>query len=142
MALTGLCTGCADSPQPQLYPVRGRITLDGQPLPRGSVSLRSLTPGVWDQPTGVIEPPGQYTIYTNRRAGAPPGSYRVVVFATESAAKAPGGLHPEIPKSLLPNQYNHPEQSPLRLEVVAKPSPQAYDLQLQENPKSETRNPK
>src|SRR4051812_3459661 len=66
------------------YPVRGKITLDGQPLPRGSVTLRPETPQAGHQPTGMIEPAGEYVVYTNRRAGAPPGSYKVVVFATEA----------------------------------------------------------
>src|SRR5689334_17952943 len=122
--------GCYRQPQEVFYPVRGKITLDGQPLARGSVSLRPETQNAGHQPTGMIEPAGEYVVYTNRRAGAPPGSYKVVVFATEAAASASGVANPGLPKSLVPVRYNHPNQTPLRLEVVAKPAASVYNLEL------------
>jgi hypothetical protein len=128
--------GCSGPPQEVLYPVRGRISLDGRPLPRGAVSLRAESAKAWHQPTGTIEPSGDYVIYTNRRPGAPPGSYRVVVMATEAAAKSSGAAHPGLPKSLVPVRYNQPQRSPLRLEVVAKPASKAYDLELTSHEKS------
>lgn len=122
--------GCRQPPQEVFYPVRGKITLDGQPLPRGSVTLRSESQPAGHQPTGLIGPPGEFVVYTSRRAGAPPGSYRVVVFATEAAAGAAGTAHPGLPKSLIPARYNRPEQTPLRLEVAAAPAATSYTLEL------------
>lgn len=122
--------GCHRQPQEVFYPVRGKITLDGKPLPRGSVTLRPETQEAGHQPTGMIEPAGEYVVYTNRRAGAPPGSYKVVVFATEAAASAGGAAHPGLPLSLVPVRYNRPEETPLRLDVVAKPAAGVYNLEL------------
>lgn len=122
--------GCSRQPREILYPVRGRITLDGQPLPRGSLSLRPESKTNWHQPTGMIEPAGEYVVYTNSRVGAPPGSYRVVVFATEAATTPSGAANPGLPKSLIPIRYNEPHESPLRLDVVAQPASKAYDLEL------------
>ncbi len=122
--------GCNGKPRDVLYPVRGKITLDGKPLPRGSVSLRPETHEAGHQPTGMIEPAGEYVVYTNRRAGASPGSYKVVVFATEAAAGAGGAAHPGLPQSLVPVRYNRPEETPLRLEVVAEPAAGVYNLEL------------
>jgi len=130
--LSGLLAsiGCEGEPQDLLYPVRGRITFDGRPLPRGSVTLRPESNASWHQPTGIIEPAGEYVIYTNRRAGAPPGSYKVVVFATEAATNSSGAPHPALPTSIVPARYNLSEQTPLRLDVVAQPASKAYDLEL------------
>jgi hypothetical protein len=125
-----LGTGCRPAGEP-LLPVSGRITLDGRPLPRGSVTLRSEPTGAtWHQPTGTIDKPGEYVVYTNGRPGAPAGSYRVTVFATETTTAADGTAHPGLPKSLIPLRYNQPEQSPLRLTVATKPPPNGYDLEL------------
>jgi hypothetical protein len=128
-----LLAGCGRKPGEVMYPVKGRITLDGKPLPRGSVSLRPASGLPGHQPTGVIEPAGEYTIYTNGRQGAPPGGYKVVVFATEATTSPDGTARPGLPKSLIPIRYNQPDQSSLRLDVVAQPVSGAYDLDLSSN---------
>src|SRR5690349_15776348 len=95
--------GCGSQPKELLHPIKGRITLDGKPLPRGSVSLRAeLGATVGHQPTGMIEPAGEFVVYTNGQAGAPPGNYRVVVFATEDTVSPDGSARPGLPKSLIP----------------------------------------
>jgi hypothetical protein len=131
IALSMTFAGCSSKPKELLVPVRGKITLDGQPLPRGSVTLRVEQPGqTWHQPTGTIETPGQYVVYTNGRSGAPPGSYRVVVFATEALKNADGAAHPGLPQSIIPARYNQPDATPLRLTVSERPSSTGYDLEL------------
>lgn len=123
--------GCGGKPKELLHAVKGRITFDGQPLPRGSVTLRpESTQTTWHQPTGVVEPAGEYVIYTNGRPGAPPGAYRVIVFATEAAVNTDGSARPGLPKSLIPLRYNQFEQTSLRVDVVAQPTAKAYDLEL------------
>jgi hypothetical protein len=122
--------GCHWQPQESFYPVRGRITLDGQPLPRGSVTLRPEDNATGHQPTGMIPSPGEYVVYTNRKLGAPLGKYKVTVFATEAATDPSGAPHPGLPKSLVSTRYNSPHDTPLRLEVVAQPAAHAYDLEL------------
>jgi hypothetical protein len=112
-----------------LVPVSGRVLLNGRPLPRGSVSFRPLGADAWDQPTGSITD-GQYTLYTNRQPGAAPGSYRVVVFATEAATSPDGAAHPGLPASLVPTRYNDAQRSPLTVDVTRQAGPTAYDLEL------------
>ena len=128
-----MVVGCG-SPSENLVPVGGRITLDGQPMPRASISLRADgATSVGHQPTGMIKQPGEYVIYTNGRPGAPPGSYRVVVFATEEASTTQGAA-PGLPKSLIPSAYNQPDATPLRLVVSPQASPASYNLELKSDP--------
>lgn len=122
----GLLSGCNDT-GPKLMPVSGRITLDGKPLPRGSVSLR--TDEHWEQPAGSIDADGKYVMYTQGKAGVPPGSYRVVVFATEAAHDADGKAHPGLPVSIIPATYNDPATTPLTIEVTLT-SRAPFDLEL------------
>ena len=123
--------GCATPVADGLVAVRGRVTLDGAPLPRGSVSFRGAPGGTnWDQPTGMIGADGQYVIFTNGREGAAPGKYRVVVFATDAANTPTGAAHPTLPRSLIPARYNDPQRSPLQLDVTSAAEPRAYDLEL------------
>lgn len=136
VASLALCVGCAPGPREVLHPVKGRITLDGKPLPRGAVTLHPESTAVtWHQPTGMIEPPGEYVIYTSGQNGAPPGEYQVVVFATEAGNSPDGAARPGLPKSLVPLRYNDPRQTPLRLKVVAQPTSNSYDLELHSHEK-------
>ena len=126
-----LLPGCAKPAPGGLIAVSGRVTLDGQPLPTGSVSLRAESgPKSWDQPTGTIASDGRYVIYTNGHAGAAPGTYRVALFASEAVKTSTGAAHPGLPKSLIPARYNDPGRSPLRLDVKSQSPPGAYDLEL------------
>ncbi len=135
-----LFAGCGQPPREILHPVQGRITFDGQPLPRGAVTLHpASTDTTWHQPTGMIEPVGRYVVYTNGRIGAPPGTYRVVVFASEATTSPDGAARPSMPKSLVPSRYNQPDQTPLRLEVVAQPAANSYDLELSSHEKYSSR---
>ena len=123
--------GCQQKVGEPLFPVTGRIMLDGQPLPRGSLTLRIEATGQsWHQPTGMIDDEGRFIVYTNGREGAPPGAYRVIVFVTEAATTEKGAARPGLPRSLIPARYNDPEQTPLHVRVVAQPSLNAYNLEL------------
>jgi hypothetical protein len=136
LLVVALFAGCGQPTRELLHPVEGRITFDGQPLPRGAVTLHAMsTEMTWHQPTGMIEPAGRYVVYTNGRVGAPPGTYRVVVFASEATTSPDGVARPGLPKSLIPNRYNQPDQTPLRLEVVAQPVASSYDLELSSHEK-------
>lgn len=121
--------GCGPS-GPVLYEVRGAVTFAGKPLTTGTVSLRADRDNdTRHQPTGLIDSRGQYRIYTTEKPGAPPGWYRVVVFATEPLVDS-GKVSPGMPKSIIPIRYNNASNSPLSFEVKAKPSAGEYDLQL------------
>ena len=129
-ALSGiiLAASCSQSPPSDLIPVTGRVHLDGQTLVSGSISFRPEARETWHQPTGSITAEGRYTIYTTSRAGAPPGRYRVVVFATEQSRSSEA--HPGMPKSIIPKRYNDPQSTPLQVVVSADQMTGAYDLDL------------
>ncbi len=115
-----MLAGCADD-GPKLVPVAGRVTLDGQPLSNGSVTLRpEAGDSNWEQPTGSIDADGKYVVYTQRKPGAPPGKYRVVIFATAATKDASGAAHPGLPKSIVPAIFSDPKQTPL--EIVVDPA--------------------
>jgi hypothetical protein len=128
--VAGLClaavAGCGND---NLVPVEGKITVDGKPLPTGTMLL---APDTAKGNTSTVEPggeikDGQYKVYTTRKPGAPPGHYKVAVVATEP----PDEENPSAyRKSLIAARYNVPQTTELSLEVVEKPAPGAYDLNL------------
>jgi hypothetical protein len=128
-----LAWGCGQS-GPKLAPVSGKVTLDGKPLPGGTVSFYAdATKGNQskDIPTGKIKE-GSYELLTEGRKGAPPGAYKVVVFADQYSTDAPPlpiGTA-EQPRSIINTRYNRPDRTPLAVEVVDKPAAGAYDLKL------------
>jgi len=127
--------GCQESAREPLLPVSGQVRLEGNVLSTGSVSLRPEEPGRWQHPTGLIGADGVYSVYTDRRAGAPPGRYKVVVFAHETLQSRTGTAAPGLPKSLISARYHDPRTTPLAINVVAQPVPGAYDLELQTHAK-------
>jgi hypothetical protein len=115
VAVALLQTGCADD-GPKTFPVTGKVTHQGEPLPFGAVTFVPT-----DGPAGSarIEPDGTY------RAELVPGAHRVAVMALPPRQGRPdptqeGGLDttgfPE-PKSLIPEKYNHYDSSNVEIEV-------------------------
>lgn len=130
LCLCILAVGCGQ--EVTLYPVSGRILIDGKPLTgvaQGSVSFRAdANKGneTMHQPTGTINAAGEYELLTAGKKGAPPGWYKVVVAAY--ANKVEEG--PVTPRLLIDQKYHEPTTTDLRIEVVANPSPGAYDLNV------------
>jgi hypothetical protein len=123
--------GCARDPGEKLLPVAGKVTVHGQPLAGGSVSFRpdgSRGNATLHHPTGVIDARGNFELYTTRRRGAPPGWYKVLVFADEN--RLAGGTHPLMPRWAVHAKYTSEQTTDLQIEVVDKPAPGAYDLEL------------
>lgn len=122
-------TGCGTDGVGSLHKVSGRVTVNGSPLTLGSVRFvpdkarGNTTP---TEPVGVIQPDGTYTLGTNGKPGAPAGWYRVTVTAAEQADSS----RPFAGKVHVAPKFNVPEKSGLSVEVVAKPGPGAYDLQV------------
>jgi hypothetical protein len=105
---------------PETHPVRGRILLDGQPLPQASVVFHPLS----EELSAVVRPSGQaggdgfYTLSTYRSGdGAPAGEYAVtiewrpLIDTCDLPGSVPG-------PNRLPRRYSRPETSPLRVRVV------------------------
>jgi hypothetical protein len=110
--------------------VAGRLLLDGEPLAgkEGAVVLKPDA-GKGNKaaatPAGVLQRDGTFTVITKGRPGAPLGWYKVVVTATEPAVNPNEDARPSVDA-----RYLTAATTPLAIEVVARPAPGRYDLQL------------
>ncbi|MDB5311784.1 MAG: hypothetical protein JWO38_5986 [Gemmataceae bacterium] len=134
----GLCTafcgllvvGCKDT-GPALgttAPVGGKVTVDGQPVTDGQVSLVPFDEGIstgGGVAAGKIDPAGGYKIFTAGKDGAPLGRYKVMV----TPSMIPTG-DSKMPTSPFHQKFSDPKKTTLVVEVVTNPSPGAYDLKL------------
>lgn len=139
-----LALGCRDDAGVgTLFAVRGRITLDNEPLTAKSTVVLFKPDESTDndnpfEPVGTVDGQGNYTMFTEGKEGAPPGWYRVIVTATEARqdrAKRPPNQRP-IPRSLLPAKYGQAATTDLMIEVVENPAMGAYDLRLASEPET------
>ena len=131
VAVSGVA-GC--SSKSGLHPVSGSVTVDGEPLAAGSVTLRadgtqgnaSLEIGA-----GKIQE-GEYEIFTRQERGVAAGFYKVLVVSTNFSGDnpPPRGATAPMPRSLINRKYGDLARTPLSLEVVAEPVEGAYDLEV------------
>src|SRR5262245_64337673 len=125
LLVAGGCSKDSDG----FLPVSGKVTADGKPITVGSVTFRpdaSKGNKTMHHPTGNIEADGTYTLYTISKPGAPPGWYRVMVFADGNPNPRPG----VEPQWLHNVKYTTEGSTDLSFEVVEKAQPGAYDLKL------------
>lgn len=124
--LLGAAFGAGCKPSVSVTPVSGKVTLNGQPVASGQVSLLPLEekPGA-ELSAGQIDSSGEYKIYTAGKEGAPLGQYKVTV--TPSMMPMGGTKAPPRP---FPAKYSDTKDTPLRIEVVSSPAPGAYDLKM------------
>jgi hypothetical protein len=121
-----MLAGCSSNTDPRLdklVSVKGKVTLNGTPLPDGRVSFYLLdrdpnTP--FPVPSGKIEADGSYKLDTQGRTGAPLGKYRAAVDRGEDR-KAWNQVDPI---------YLNRNKSPLEIEVTENKPEGAYDLNL------------
>jgi uncharacterized protein (TIGR03067 family) len=94
-----------DKNQTKMASVEGKVTLDGQPLPRAQVVFVPPPDG-GRKATGTTNEKGEYQLVTaGKRGGVRPGPYKVVI-----TKKVAG-------KSVVPARYGSPETTPLKLTV-------------------------
>jgi len=130
VAFSMVLTGCGGSNNEAT--VQGVVTLDGAPVPAGSISF--VPAGGGTQAYAMSDESGNYEAYTGREAGLKPGQYRVTVVArerpatnhTETGAPAPAGA------SITPRWYASPETSGLSFDV--KPGSNEINLDLNSQP--------
>jgi hypothetical protein len=121
--------GCGKA-DPNLVQVEGNVVVGTKPLTTGTVIFYpDATKGndSKDEPRGTIEPNGRYRLQNGVKQGITPGWYKVTV----SAAKQLDPNNYYITDWLIPVRYVDPKSSNLRLEVVAKAAPGAYDIKLE-----------
>jgi hypothetical protein len=96
--------------------VTGVVTLDGTPIPRGTVKFTPENSG--PSGYGLIDGDGEYEIMTGREVGLQSGSYVVTVVANEeSTPNANPSLPPKPGKAITPPWYRNQTQSPLHYTV-------------------------
>jgi hypothetical protein len=122
------CGGCgADNPLGRLA-ISGSVTLDGEPLPSGTIAFAPQDPaGV---SSGGMISEGAYAIVAER--GLPPGTYDVRIFSPDSDDTAPAGppgpLGPPAVEERLPARYN--TETELSITVTADGSAE-FDFPLE-----------
>ncbi len=128
-ALVWFTTGCGGD-SAKLVPVKGVVTINGKPLTSGTVQFRpNKAKGntSTEEPLGLINDQGEFSLETRGKPGAPLGSYKVTVAST-------GPVTPDNTKvstqSIINTTYMHADITPLECDVVDKPKPGAYDLKL------------
>jgi hypothetical protein len=128
--------GCGP-PAEKLVPVRGTVTLGGKPWSIGEVGFfpdAAKGNTIGKAAVGVIGVDGSYQLFTGGKAGAPPGWYKAVVWATKDpAAKGnpfgPDGKRRKI-EWLIDPRYTDAETTPFTVEVVENPPPGHYELRV------------
>jgi hypothetical protein len=107
-------------------PVKGKVTVDGKPLAKGSISFHPPKDSpLKDLPTGLIEN-GEYTIYTKGKPGAPAGNYKVTIVGTDEI----DSTNPKATKPSVNPSFGNVGQSKLTAEVSATPKEGAYDYKV------------
>lgn len=111
--------GCGSS-GPEMARVYGKVTYQGQPVPKGTISFVPVDAVNGNPATGVLQSDGSYTLQTVEPGdGARLGEYRVAISTiTEDQIldyipKTP----PPKPKPLIPEKYSDPATSGLTATV-------------------------
>jgi hypothetical protein len=133
LLVVGLLGGCSSKSE-QFQPVKGKVLVGGQPIKCGGgavilVADASKGNTTQHEPRGALSADGDFEIMTIGQAGAPPGWYKVVVMAQDPAS-ASNPYAP--PKYIVTPEYLSADRTPLSIEVVAKPAPDAYKLEVKE----------
>ena len=115
--------GCGYSPDlPPVAPVTGKVLLDGQPLPRGTVQF--VPQGGGATATSPIAEDGTYNLTTATVNGAVLGTHQIGVVSQQP----PKDETDTYPPSLIPAAYNNPAGSGLTYTVESGSN--NHDIQL------------
>jgi hypothetical protein len=113
-ALLTLLSSCRPSYQRDTAPVRGRVTVDGQPVTSGYVIV---TPSSGRMAKGIIQDDGSFIMGTYSASdGVQLGSHSVVVHPVPSDESSSRSRPPTGPK--IPERYGLAGTSQLRIEVT------------------------
>jgi len=116
ISLAGLFLACCfllgcDDGKMATAPVKGTVTLDGEPVPMGTVTFVSETKGA-PYAYGEIQFDGTFTMSTYGQGdGAVLGRHKIMISAFKVATDLPEA------KSLLPSKYGSEQTSGLTAEV-------------------------
>jgi hypothetical protein len=125
-----ILAGCGGGTKlPPLQRVTGKVTLDGNPLPRGTVQFQPAAGTVGPPATGTIGADGSYELITaGEKKGAIIGKHTVTV----EARAEPKDHTDTYPMSLIPEKYNSHTTSGIEKEVTADKA-NVHDIELKSN---------
>lgn len=130
--LSFLLVGCGGEEKPQTVLVSGLVTLDGKPLPKGTVTFQSKSKGdgsLKRPAIGQIDSSGRVQLSTFEAGdGVIPGSYTVVITAFENDPSAEEYAAGAKRKSLIPEKYSNPITSGLEAIVSEGENEFTFDL--------------
>ena len=105
-------SGCGPA-APSLVDVRGSVTFNGKPLPKGQIAF--VPEGSGQPGLGYLSSEGTYRLMSGGgRPGILPGTYRVSITAIEG-----GSFEDETVRYLIPERFRRLETSGLSAEVPA-----------------------
>lgn len=128
LAIVPLLSGCGSGPR--LYPVTGKVTLDGAPVAGAAVTFvpdpaKGNTLKIIA--TGQSGPDGTFTLKTEGDAGAPAGWYQVSVMTRMSGMMT--GSADARAQAINP-RFEQAATSGIAVEVVAAPAADAYAIRV------------
>ena len=129
VAATAAILGCGDdSGLATRYKVSGKVTYNGQPVTKGTVTFQ---PDEGRAATGAIQPDGTYRLSTfAENDGAVPGHHKVMIVANDAGPTLMPGSSPgyKPPKDLIPKKYGALTTSGLEADVSKDKSTIDFDL--------------
>lgn len=131
VAIPALVAGCGGSGGPEMAKVSGKVTYQGKPLTKGTISFISVDPS-GSNANSVIGPDGSYTLQTtNPNDGAVVGEYRVIVSDIDpNALNTPAPGEPvKKQERTIPEKYEKPDTSGLTKKVVSGSN--TFDIALE-----------
>lgn len=126
-----LCASCAkqQGERVPVYPVRGRVTVNGLPAENAEVGFYPLAEGQRLYPRGRVQADGSFQMSTYElNDGAPPGEYVVTIVWRDPPPPGSASDAPEGPDRLK-NRFGNYQTSKLRAQVQAADNEQPpFDL--------------
>lgn len=119
IAVVLLSFGCEGNKGPRVYPVKGRVILNGQPAANVRVMFHPEQPweGTMSVPAAWTEADGTFTLTTfSANDGAPAGDYRVVLEVPEYRTNKGEG------PNRMPDPYSNYQTTPLKAHVDPQPN--------------------
>jgi hypothetical protein len=120
--------GCQAAPVPEvLVPVKGKVTVKGKPLGMGTIVFhpdREKGNTSKQEPRGTISSDGTYELDSSDDAGAPPGAYKVTIYAMKNE----GSTKP--PTWLAHQKFTDVKTSGLTAEVTAEAASKSFDFDV------------
>lgn len=114
-----------------MVPVKGKVTLDGQPMPAGSVAFQTRDPFVGRPAVAFVDSDGTFTVSSIKpNDGMMPGEYLIAILPPSSGT-LPG--EKKLPDVKVPAKYQDGKQSGFTLTLQRGDAPKFLELDLKSN---------